>query len=228
MEHIDSEQRMGASVCKTKEAASWGGLERMPWLLCQGQQDRPGAEGWRCPPGCPSSLKRALLDGGTPGRRRPCPLDLAASVAVLLSRLALKLWILWVSVLPWMNAGQHPVVPVTVDRSRSTPFHVADTAHFLPSDLCPSLAFTLVSQALGASFLSTSLPLDSSACPLLCLSSHSVASTCPSPTPYNFLLFDAPNGAAGGDGVRAGVDSRAQEPVPGSSGLGRQMQWICS
>lgn len=200
----------------------------MPWLLCQGQQDRPGAEGWRCPPGCPSSVKRALLDGGTPGRRRPCPLDLAASVAVLLSRLALKLWILWVSVLPWMNAGQHPVVPVTVDRSRSTPFHVADTAHFLPSDLCPSLAFTLVSQALGASFLSTSLPLDSSACPLLCLSSHSVASTCPSPTPYNFLLFDAPNGAAGGDGVRAGVDSRAQEPVPGSSGLGRQMQWICS
>lgn len=30
LEHIDSEQRMGASVCKTKEAASWGGL------LCQG------------------------------------------------------------------------------------------------------------------------------------------------------------------------------------------------
>lgn len=67
------------------------------------------------------------------------------------TRLCLQFWMFWIVLLPWMNAGQHPAVPITLDPSRSIFCHLADTAHFLHSDPCPSLAFTLVSQALGVS-----------------------------------------------------------------------------
>lgn len=52
LEHIDSEQRMGASVCKTKEAASWGG---------------PGTAG----PGQSSGLAVPEATRG-PGPQAPC------------------------------------------------------------------------------------------------------------------------------------------------------------
>lgn len=86
LEHIDSEQRMGASVCKTKEAASSGGLEGTLWPLCQGQQDQAGAEG-------------TPLDGHTPGCQRPVPQAespglLGLGSFTLLPRLCLELRLL--------------------------------------------------------------------------------------------------------------------------------------
>lgn len=43
LEHIGSEQRIEASICKTKEAAWKGGLERRLWLTGPGAT-RPGWE----------------------------------------------------------------------------------------------------------------------------------------------------------------------------------------
>lgn len=95
LEHIDSEQRMGASVCQTKEAASWGGL------LCQGQQDQAQSGGAAGPPDAQPSEETPARwwRPSVPGCRRPSPtgqvstccLNLGVSVAIPLTRVPLKL-----------------------------------------------------------------------------------------------------------------------------------------
>lgn len=79
-------------------------------------------------------------------------------------------------VLPWMSIANNPVLPITLDCLRSTLFYLIDTTQFLNP-------LTLVSPALGVSFLCASSILGSSAFPLLLLWSHSVAYACPRPLP---------------------------------------------
>lgn len=73
---------------------------------------RRAAEGWRCPP-CPSGMKRVLPDSNTPGWPASALL-FGLGVSVAPTRLSLQFWMFRIFLLPWMNAGQHPTVPVTL------------------------------------------------------------------------------------------------------------------
>ena len=133
---------MGASVCKTKEAASRGAWrERSGCSARDGGQ--AGSRGLAVPPPCPSGMKRFLPDSNTPGWPASALL-FGLGVSVALTRLSLQLWMFQIFLLPWMNAGQHPTVPVnlTLQEAFSVIWQTLPTSSTLtPAPASPSLWF---------------------------------------------------------------------------------------